>query len=392
MCDSTLSAGCVVQSVVGSAFDKIAQTAGQAAGDLLVQAMSWWVKTPSVNPDSASVRQLQSYTLPIVGLVLTGSILVQAIRMILSRKKDPAVDVTMGLLRYAIVTTLGLTTLGLALQAGDQLASALLNQAMNDFANRMKGLMTAAILTNSFSLLFVAAAGFLLAAIQWLLGFVRQAGILVLAVMLPLAASGSINQSTRSWMSRLVPWLISLVLYKPMAAMIYVIGFGMLGTGQDVSTVMTGLMVLVLACLAMPAMLRFFSWAQVSASGGGAAGALASGAMGAVALSQLTTRGSAVQSANSVERNGPGSVGGSPPQGAGPGGGGVISSPGQGGVSPAGTGGAQPAGATSAATSAPGSAAGGAAAGGPTAVAAAGPAGAAAGAAAQVARGAYQAG
>src|SRR5205085_2693041 len=82
-----------------------------------------------------------------------------------------------------------------------------------------------------------------------------------LAALLPLAASGSINESTKPWLNRMLPWLLTLVLYRPMAALIYMIGFTFLGTGNDVTTVMTGLMVLVLAVVAMPAMMRFFSWA-----------------------------------------------------------------------------------------------------------------------------------
>jgi hypothetical protein len=110
--------------------------------------------------------------------------------------------------------------------------------------------------------------GHLLGAVQWVLGFVRQAGILVLAALLPLAASGSVNESTKPWLNRMPPWLLTLVLYRPMAALIYMIGFTFLGTSNDVTTVMTGLMVLVLAVIAMPAMMRFFSWAGVSVTGG----------------------------------------------------------------------------------------------------------------------------
>jgi type IV secretion system protein TrbL len=147
------------------------------------------------------------------------------------------------------------------------------------------------------------------------LGFIRQAGILVLAALLPLAASGSINESTKPWLNRMLPWLLTLVLYRPMAALIYMIGFTFLGTGNDVTTVMTGLMVLVLAVVAMPAMMRFFSWAGVSVTGGG--GAAMAGAIGAASLIGATSRTPANQHANYIDLYGPGSRGG-PPPGAGP--------------------------------------------------------------------------
>jgi hypothetical protein len=146
--------------------------------------------------------------------------------------------------------------------------------------------------------------GYLLGAVQWVLGFVRQAGILVLAALLPLAASGSINESTKPWLNRMLPWLLTLVLYRPMAALIYMIGFTFLGTANDVTTVMTGLMVLVLAVIAMPAMMRFFSWAGVSAGGGG--GAVMAGAIGAASLMDAH-RTRANKQANYINTTGPGS-------------------------------------------------------------------------------------
>ncbi|MCA1836180.1 MAG: hypothetical protein LC721_07575, partial [Actinobacteria bacterium] len=153
--------------------------------------------------------------------------------------------------------------------------------------------------------------GYLLGAVQWVLGFIRQAGILVLAALLPLAASGSINESTKPWLNRMLPWLLTLVLYRPMAALIYMIGFTFLGTGNDITTVMTGLMVLVLAVIAMPAMMRFFSWAGVSMTGGG--GAAMAGAIGAASLVGATSRAPANQHANYMNLHGPGSHGGPPP-------------------------------------------------------------------------------
>ncbi len=392
MCNAIVDPSCVVTGLVDSGFAGIAQSAGEAAGNMLVEALTWWVGTPSVDPNSDTIRALQASTMPVVVLILTASVLAQALRMVVSRKKDPAINVALGLLRYAVVTAVGLVLLGLALKAGDDLSTALVGQAMADFTARFKGLLTAQVMTNSFTLLVVSLLFFLIALVQWVLGFIRQAGVLVLAVMLPLAAAGSINDSTKGWLNKLIPWLIALVCYKPMAAMIYKIGFTMLGTGQDVSTVMTGLMVLVLAVIALPAMLRFFSWAHVSASGGGAGGVLAAGAVGAVGMAQLSGRGGAVGAAAQMERSGPqpsGAASGAASGAGGGTGGGTGGGGSGGGASAAGGESATASDATAGGTAggATGSAAGGAAAG-----AAAGPAGAAAGAAVQVAKGAYQAG
>lgn len=420
----TLDLSCNVQNAASSAFEQIAKSAGEAAGQLVGDALSWWINTGSVDPNTDTVRNLQQYTMPIIGAMLAGSILVQGIRMALSRKKDPAVNVALGLIRYAIVNAVGLALLAAALKAGDDFSKWLVDQSMGGFAQRVGAALNPTNIDNAFLLLLIAAVLCVLAVIQWVLGFVRQAGVLVLAVLLPLAASGSINESTKGWLNRILPWVISLVLYKPMAAMIYAIGFTMIGDGQDFATVMTGVMVMFLAIIAMPAMMRFFSWTQVSATGGsGAGGVVAAGATGAASMAsmraarsmQMTGPGSAPQGADRSApssqlslTSGPGSSsggGGGPsggPSGGGSGGGPLGGGSGGstgGGPSASGASAAPEAGVPSARAGAGASTAGGAqgaAAGGGGAAsagaAAAGPAGAAAAGGAAIARGAQQAG
>ena len=300
-----------IASVAKGAFEQIAESAAGAAGQMIVDSLTWWVRTSSVDPQNPAVATAQAYTLPLIALVLMGSVLVQAIRMTVSRKRDPALNVGVGLVRYFVTATVGLVVLAGAVKAADDFSGWVVGQTMADFSTRMKAVLTAAVITNPFSLLAMGGLGYLLGAVQWVLGFIRQAGILVLAALLPLAASGSINESTKPWLNRMLPWLLTLVLYRPMAALIYMIGFTFLGTGNDITTVMTGLMVLVLAVVAMPAMMRFFSWAGVSMTGGG--GAAMAGAIGAASLVGATSRAPANQHANYMNLHGPGSHGGPPP-------------------------------------------------------------------------------
>ena len=80
----------------------------------------------------------------------------------------------------------------------------------------------------------------------------RQAGLLVLAAMLPLAASGSLTRSTRGWLDKMIVWLIAMVAYKPAAAFIYYhrLLLHVLPGRQragNIATMLTGIMVLLLA-------------------------------------------------------------------------------------------------------------------------------------------------
>ncbi|MGH7748598.1 MAG: hypothetical protein ACREQ5_28140, partial [Candidatus Dormibacteria bacterium] len=310
------------------AFEQIAESAAGAAGQMIVDSLTWWIRTPSVDPQTPAVATAQAYTLPLIALVLMGSVLVQALRMTVSRKRDPMLNVGVGLVRYFVVAAVGLVVLAGAIKAADDFSVWVVGQTMADFSTRMKAVLTPEVITNPFSLLAMGGLGYLLGAVQWVLGFVRQAGILVLAALLPLAASGSVNESTKPWLNRMLPWLLTLVLYRPMAALIYMIGFTFLGTANDVTTVMTGLMVLVLAVIAMPAMMRFFSWAGVSVNGGG--GAVMAGAVGAASLMGASSRARANKQASYIDATGPGSN--NPrPDGAAPTGGPSTTPPGPGG-------------------------------------------------------------
>jgi type IV secretion system protein TrbL len=364
VCDA---AGDAASSVAASAFTAMAESAGTWAGEMVVHAMTWWVQTPSVDPNTDAVRTAQQWTLPIVGFMLVGSVLWQCARLILSRKKEPLLNIGLGLVRYTVIVTLGLVVLAGAIQAGDALASAMMNDAAETFANRMKGLMTREIIQNPFGLLILGLLLGLIALVQWIIGFLRQAGILILAAMIPLAASGSLNDSTKTWWPKLATASLALVAYKPMAAFIYMIGFTFMGEGEDLATVMVGVMVLFLALFALPALLKFFSWAETRVSGGGGGGGAAfAGAAGAVAMAASGGGGgssSAPAMASAMQATGPGS------QGAGAGAFGAIpgaptGATGSGGPgSPGGAPGSGPAGGTTASSPGHGSATGAATSG-----------------------------
>src|SRR4249919_1833663 len=79
---------------------------------MVVASASWWVQTPSVDPTDPAVLAAQAITRPLIGYLLVGSVLVQAIRLIIS------------------------------LLAGDALSAHLLDGAANNFAFAMRDALT----------------------------------------------------------------------------------------------------------------------------------------------------------------------------------------------------------------------------------------------------------
>ncbi|GAA4558865.1 hypothetical protein [Pseudonocardia xishanensis] len=303
---------CKSAGLIQSALDELVIRITEAAAELIVAATSWWAQTDSVDPMDPAVLAAQGQTQLLVLVILVVSVLVQAIRIILSRKAEPLIQVAGGLLRFALVSALGLVVLQAGLRAGDELSRVVLDNAANNFAVLMVDNLTYQEgIKNNFSYVLIGIVAAVLAALQWCLMLGRQAGLLVLAAMLPLAASGSINRATRGWLGRLLPWLIAIAVYKPAAALIYFIGFTYLTTTSsnqpgEVTTMLAGLVVLALALVAMPALMRFFSWSGTQIGGQGlVGGSQMLGAVGAAAALPMRSR--AVHRAATQSAAGPGS-------------------------------------------------------------------------------------
>ena len=128
----------------------------------------------------------------------------------------------------------------------------------------------------------------IISAIQAVLMLFRQGALVVLAGVLPLAAAGMLTPATRRWFPRVTGWMLALIFYKPAAAAVYATAFTMIGTGKDPRTVLMGFAMVFLSLLALPVLMRFFTWTTghvADASGGG--GFLQTALQGAVAVGAL---------------------------------------------------------------------------------------------------------
>jgi hypothetical protein len=128
----------------------------------------------------------------------------------------------------------------------------------------------------------------IISAIQAVLMLFRQGALVVLAGVLPLAAAGMLTPATRGWFRRVTGWMLALIFYKPAAAAVYATAFTMIGTGKDPRTVLMGFTMVFLSLLALPVLMRFFTWTTghvADASGGG--GFLQTALQGAVAVGAL---------------------------------------------------------------------------------------------------------
>ena len=168
--------------------------------------------------------------------------------------------------------------------------------------------------------------------VQIMLMLVRGGMLVLLVGTLPLIAAFSNTEMGLQWFRKASAWLLAFALYKPAAAIIYAVAFDLAGQ-QGALSLLDGVMMLLLAILALPALMRFLVPATSALAGGGGTGAMLVGAAGAAAM-RMPTGAASIQStpsaaydqgsARSAGNNGGGSggaTGAAPTADSGPGGG-----------------------------------------------------------------------
>jgi hypothetical protein len=175
----------------------------------------------------------------------------------------------------------------LLLKAGDAWSTWVLQESTGgQFTQRLVSVLTLGGSTPSV-VVVLGVIAIIISAVQAVLMLFRQGALIVLAGVLPLAAAGMLTPATRRWFPRLTGWMMALIFYKPAAAMVYATAFTMIGTGKDPRTVLMGFAMVFLSLLALPVLMRLFTWTtgHVADSSGG--GFLQTALQGAVAIGAL---------------------------------------------------------------------------------------------------------
>jgi len=362
-CPTLLNPACIIPAVIGHvAGDAAGGAIGALAGAIqsgvawmVSGTVDWWVKIPS--PDLArepAVGALQRWLLPVTVAVAVLAMISAAGKMALTRKANPLIDVGSGLAIIAATSALGVLLPAMLLKAGDAWSSWILEQSTGGlFGARLTALLT---MTGAASgvVVVLGIVAIILSAIQAVLMLFRQAALVVLAGVLPLAAAGTLAPGTRAWFRRVAGWMLALIFYKPAAAAVYATAFTMIGQGEDPRTILMGFAMVLLSLLALPVLMKFFTWTtgavEMAAGGGGFLGTLVSGAIAIGALRASSGGPGGLSAADqarlvSAQLGPPGGAG--PPGGGGPAGSGSPQGPAAPGGGPPGGGPAAPAGAGS---------------------------------------------
>ncbi len=334
--------GAVVSSVAGDAFQAAVDQLATGLGKALTLAMTFWtrVQVPALSDSSGPVGDLRGSTAYLTGAVAVAALLVAAVRLAFTRSSEPAVDAARGLVTLVVATGVGVPAVVALAAAGDGFSTWILGRAGGGaLGPRLAGLATSLGPLGPGLVFIVAILGIFAALAQVALMLVRVGVLVMLTGVLPLVAAGSGTRTGRATLTRVLSWLLAFVLYKPAAAVVYASAFYLVGQGSDPLSVLSGLALMVLSIVALPALLRLLTPAVAAAtSGGGGGGAVAAGAVvaatGARIVSQRTPAGSGAGSAGGSGAGG-GTGSGGPGSSAGPSGAGPTGGPGTKSGSPA---------------------------------------------------------
>ena len=296
-CPVLLEPACIVGHVIGSAagaaasgvLNGIAAAIQSGIAWIVQNSIGWWVKIPS--PDLAAepaVGRLQQWMLPFTAAVAVLGLIIAGGKMVLTRKANPLIDAGSGLVTIAATSAVGVLLPSLLLQAGDAWSNWVLNASTGGrFASRLTELLTLGGASPAV-VVVLGIVAIIISAVQAVLMLFRQASLVILAGVLPLAAAGTLTPATRPGFKKVTGWMAALIFYKPAAAAVYAAAFTMIGTGKDVRTILMGFAMVFMSLLALPVLMRFFTWTtgQVADSAGGG-GFLQTALSGAVAIGAL---------------------------------------------------------------------------------------------------------
>lgn len=258
-------------------------------------AMGMCILSGAVSLGSAIVGSGQTSGTPIIlflqnsvwwlgGILVVVSIMVGAIRMIWTQRGEEGQKTLGAVFQWIIVAFAGVTAVAILVGLADSAALWIIDQATDDdFASavfKMFAFSAGAIPGAPLLWIIVGTVVVICTVLQMIFMFVRGAMIVLLVGAMPVFGSMGNMETGRNWFGKSVGWLIGFIAYKPAAAFVYAAGFQLVSSDFSTSSIndgllniLTGLTIMVLALVALPALMKLVAPMTGSIGSGGGLGA-----------------------------------------------------------------------------------------------------------------------
>jgi len=290
-----------VGAVVGSAATAASVTLGNSFADamrdgaawVISTTIGWWLEVPSIDLTSSPAVNIRGYVWWLALVVAAAGAIWQGLRMAITHRSDPLLDVGRGLVTLALWAGIGIAGPAAALEAGDAFSVWILDTAARgQISDRLISLASLTTVNSAGAVILLGLLVMLTGLAQATLMLFREGAVVVLAGVIVLAAAGNMTGFGRPWLTKVLGWMLALIAFKPVAALVYATSLAMTGESDDPRTIVVGISMMVLAIATLPALMKFFSWATGSTGHGGGelAAALRLGAAGARSAGALRSR------------------------------------------------------------------------------------------------------
>ncbi|MCF3960250.1 hypothetical protein [Streptomyces fuscigenes] len=261
-----------------SGFDAIAESAAQAASTTVKALGGAWMNLGGADLSAAGgpVAFLRGSTLWLTTFTAVLCLLVAAGHLAWQRRSEPARQALQGLLGLVVASSAGVAVVNLLTVAGDRFGVWIIDRSTGcrqispagepvaecvaEFDKRTSAMLALGGTDSSFLVLFMALLVVVASVAQIALVVTRTAMLVILTGTLPLTAAAGTTPTGRILFRRSLGWLFAFILYKPAAAVVYAAAFAMAGRQRDdnqVVSMVSGVVLIVLSCFTLPALLRF---------------------------------------------------------------------------------------------------------------------------------------
>lgn len=266
-------AGCKLGEAAADAFTKMAEMMVGSWDSMMKEFLTSWLNVGLLVDLEAGSIQWLTAQLQVISIFLTVlGIMFAAIWTMIHYRGDKAIKLAQTMAKVVVVTTLGAAAVQIIIAGGDAFSTWILDSAGITTDARQIPLTIAA--ANPGIAILGGIFGIIATIIQWGIMLVRSALLPLLIGVWPVAAAASMIGGADQAFSKITNWIIAFALYKPVAAIIYAYAWKTKSGDEGLGGVINGLVLIALAVVALPAMMRLIA-PGTSALGGASGGGMA---------------------------------------------------------------------------------------------------------------------
>jgi type IV secretion system protein TrbL len=274
--------------LASAGFDAVVDEFAKGVGNIVKTLATFWTNVPTQKLSTSAgtpvgmLTAMLDWVMLAVGLL---SILLVAAHMALTHRGDALADAGTGIVRFILVTSCQVPAVALLAGAGDEFSKWIINTAAGgNFDKRVGEVFGTALASGPLgtAVVFIGCLLAIVSSIAQVIAMVARNGVLIItAAASPVAAAAAIYKGNEDMWRKLWMWQLAFVLYKPVAATVYAAAFVTIGNGKSATDQLSGLALMIMSVLALPALLRLMMPVSARISTGGGGGALAGAAIAA---------------------------------------------------------------------------------------------------------------